>query len=739
MKPFRPTTHPPQLIVTALILTSILSLGAGLTLIQAAAANSVESPQNTATLKQSRSNELPRSVVNAIRRNLARSTRIPPGQLRVVSFSQQSWPNSCLGLGKPDEACAEIFIENGWRVVMSDGRQNWVYRTDNTGRIVRLEGQETPSSNKLPSSVTNAVLEAASRQLGVTSSQLNITQSQQQTWPDGCLGIPNPVELCLSALTPGWQVTVEGKQQRLVYRTNESGSQVRLDERSSSMAEANLPGTVAKAVLQAASVRTGLPISEFRIIRSEQMTTDGCLSLPRPGEACTRIAISAWEVTLEGGRERLVYRSNSDGSLLRFNEAVSSISDANLPNSVSRTTLQAASQRTGLRVSELRIVKIEPIQTNGCLNLPRPGEGCTKINMPAWELTVEAGQQRLVYRSNADGSQVRFNEAASSIGNTNLPNSVANAVLQLASSHFSLPASQLRIARVEPQNWSDGCLGLPSPVERCMGVLTPGFRVTVEGKGQSQIYRTDKSGSQIRTEAIANLPPRTDRLPNSIAIPILQDVQVGANLPVSQLYILRAEQQEWPDGCLGLAEPGVACTQAIIPGWRVTVNAAERSFIYRTNESGSLITLENDVTIWAPSGAVRIPPRELPPPLAGNALFRAITSGGIAGQTYETTLLNNGQLIRQIITPPNVTTGSMPDITNVDREQLRQFRQMLAQQPWEQFNGWSYLPPTGAADYFTVTLTSRKGTVRYVDISQDSLPEALQDVIRAWNQIAGGR
>ena len=44
--------------------------------------------------------------------------------------------------------------------------------------------------------------------------------------------------------------------------------------------------------------------------------------------------------------------------------------------------------------------------------------------------------------------------------------------------------------------------------------------------------------------------------------------------------------------------------------------------------------------------SVPIPANELPPPLDKNGVFREITSGGIAGKTYETVLLKDGQLIR---------------------------------------------------------------------------------------------
>lgn len=202
MKAFRQTTRQTPQIFAALILTSILSLGAGMTLLDAATANSVESPQGVASPKQSRDSQAPRSVVNAVRRDISRTNRILPSKLSVVTSSPQTWPDICLGLPKPGEVCGEMLVD-GWRVVMSDGRQNWSYRTDSTGSTVRLEsqetpskGQETPSSSNLPNSVSKAVLQAAAGQLGVPSSQLQIKQAQQQTWSDGCLNLASPVELC---------------------------------------------------------------------------------------------------------------------------------------------------------------------------------------------------------------------------------------------------------------------------------------------------------------------------------------------------------------------------------------------------------------------------------------------------------------------------------------------------------------------------------------------------------------
>jgi hypothetical protein len=58
--------------------------------------------------------------------------------LKVTESSRQSWSDTCLGLGKADEICGQMIVE-GWRVVVSDGSQTWVYRTNARGNIWRLE------------------------------------------------------------------------------------------------------------------------------------------------------------------------------------------------------------------------------------------------------------------------------------------------------------------------------------------------------------------------------------------------------------------------------------------------------------------------------------------------------------------------------------------------------------------------------------------------------------------------
>ncbi|MEJ6481809.1 hypothetical protein N0Y54_10815 [Nostoc punctiforme UO1] len=224
-------------IFTALILTGILSVTSSLTLIKdatGASANFSLETNNEILKDNIKPNRLPRPVAKAVLRDLARKQGIFTSQLQIIDYSQQTWRNGCLELPQSNEICTQALVP-GWRIVVSNGKQNWVYHTNNNGRSLRLASANTPSDNlpgKLPASVKNAVLQAASRRLQQPISQLTIIQAQSQNWRDSCLELANTDEFCTQALVSGWRVVVGAVDQTLVYHTNQTGSAVRLNQKA---------------------------------------------------------------------------------------------------------------------------------------------------------------------------------------------------------------------------------------------------------------------------------------------------------------------------------------------------------------------------------------------------------------------------------------------------------------------------------------------------------------------------
>ena len=100
----------------------------------------------------------------------------------------------------------------------------------------QVETTPTPSPkddstvNELPPEVKSAVLSDATKRVSKSVSALRITQAQKQSWGDSCLGLAQPDTLCAQVIVPGWKVVVTDGQRELVYRTDEKGKQVKLED-----------------------------------------------------------------------------------------------------------------------------------------------------------------------------------------------------------------------------------------------------------------------------------------------------------------------------------------------------------------------------------------------------------------------------------------------------------------------------------------------------------------------------
>ncbi|MBD2138735.1 hypothetical protein H6F32_14340 [Anabaena sp. FACHB-1237] len=129
---------------------------------------------------------------------------------------------------------------------------------------------------------------------------------------------------------------------------------------------------------------------------------------------------------------------------------------------------------------------------------------------------------------------------------------------------------------------------------------------------------------------------------------------------------------------------------------------------------------------------VVIPKNQLPTPLTRGMIFREIASGGITGRTQETVLMDDGRLLKVVIGDAN---DSQRSVKKVSLAQVRQFEKLLRKSNLKKFNRLSYPVASGAADYITYTLTGKTSTTQYNDISQSQLPNKLDDVVKAWNQL----
>lgn len=81
----------------------------------------------------------------------------------------------------------------------------------------------------LPPEIATTLRQDVIDRTGSSPEEIEILATERQTWPNTCLGLPNPDELCGQMLVDGWRVRVSDGQRHWFYRTNNNGQNFRLE------------------------------------------------------------------------------------------------------------------------------------------------------------------------------------------------------------------------------------------------------------------------------------------------------------------------------------------------------------------------------------------------------------------------------------------------------------------------------------------------------------------------------
>lgn len=77
---------------------------------------------------------------------------------------------------------------------------------------------------------------------------------------------------------------------------------------------------------------------------------------------------------------------------------------------------------------------------------------------------------------------------------------------------------------------------------------------------------------------------------------VLQDFSQRTGIEISNPDIeISADYKEWSNTCLELKESGNECLDVITPGWEVIIHKAEESYVYHTNNNGSIVIFKNSI------------------------------------------------------------------------------------------------------------------------------------------------
>jgi hypothetical protein len=87
-------------------------------------------------------------------------------------------------------------------------------------------------------------------------------------------------------------------------------------------------------------------------------------------------------------------------------------------------------------------------------------------------------------------------------------------------------------------------------------------------------------------------PPAVDEpYPPAVLVAIGAAAETSGLSP-EEVQVIAYEFTEWPNGCLGLPGPDEICTEAIVSGWLVRLNAGGELIVFRVDEIGAELRQE---------------------------------------------------------------------------------------------------------------------------------------------------
>lgn len=89
--------------------------------------------------------------------------------------------------------------------------------------------------------------------------------------------------------------------------------------------------------------------------------------------------------------------------------------------------------------------------------------------------------------------------------------------------------------------------------------------------------------------------PSSKEVPAEIVDKLRADLASRHGFAASAVTVAKAESVVWPNGALGCAKPGEMVTQALVPGYRVELEAGGKRYAYHAAERGFFRLCDNEV------------------------------------------------------------------------------------------------------------------------------------------------
>ena len=104
--------------------------------------------------------------------------------------------------------------------------------------------------------------------------------------------------------------------------------------------------------------------------------------------------------------------------------------------------------------------------------------------------------------------------------------------------------------------------------------------------------------------ALAPAGPAHAQAPAGVVAAATADLAEQLDADPAGLELLRSEAVVWSDGCLGVHEPDIACTTALVDGFALWLSDGDVAYRYHTDATGTVVRLaESGIALGEVAGA----------------------------------------------------------------------------------------------------------------------------------------
>ena len=284
-----------------------------------------------------------------------------------------------------------------------------------------------------------------------------------------------------------------------------------------------------------------------------------------------------------------------------------------------QAVITALAAQLGISVDQIRVISQTAVTWNdGCLGVVRMGVMCIRGQVPGFRITLQANGVMYEFHTNQDGSVLvdatgkptqppAGTPTSEPTGNpttepTHIPVDippVQRAAIDAAIKTLGLPAEQVTLVSIEAVDWPNGCLGVTRIGVMCTQMVVPGFRIVLAANGKQYEFHTNLDASEV---APANGP--AVEVPEAIAAIVKPMLASALGVANSDIQVVSTQIIEWPDSCLGVSTPGLACSQIVTPGYLVTLQANGQQYEYHTNGDASAVVPASLALSWQRTGGI---------------------------------------------------------------------------------------------------------------------------------------